>query len=79
MSSMNQLQSVYVGIVEEYKMHKDSKATERLLWKTFAPIDLDLAEILLKQYKFDAAHKIENPTSEYEKLLTYQAKAGYLV
>ena len=79
MSSMNQLQSVYLEIVEEYKQHRDSKVTERLIWKTFAPIDLDLAEILLNQYKFDAAHKIQNPTSEYEKRLAYKAKAGYLV
>jgi hypothetical protein len=76
---MNRLRLVYQDIVEEYKEHLDSKATERLIWKTFAPVDLDLAEILLKQYKFDSAHQVDNPTSQYERLLTYQAKAGYLV
>jgi chromosome segregation ATPase len=66
-------------LADYVKQHRDSKVTERLIWKTFAPVDLDLAEILLNQYKFDAAHKIENPTSEYEKRLAYKVKAGYLV
>lgn len=79
MSVMNGLRDVYQGIVEEYKQHQDSKATERLIWKTFAPVDLDLAEILLKQYKFDSAYKVDNPTREYEKRLAYQVKAGYIV
>jgi hypothetical protein len=79
MSSINDLRNVYEGIVAEYKEHRDSKVTERLIWKTFASVDLDLAEMLLKQYKFDSAHKVENPTQEYEKRLVYQVKAGYLV
>jgi len=79
MSSMNNLRDVYQDIVAEYKEHRDSKATERIIWKTFAPVDLDLAEMLLKQYKFDSAHQVENTTKEYEKRLAYQVKAGYLI
>jgi len=79
MSSINDLRNVYESIVADYKNQRDSKATERLIWKTFAPIDLDLAEILLKQYKFDSAHKVENTTKEYEKRLAYKVRAGYLV
>jgi hypothetical protein len=76
---MNNLRDVYQDIVAEYKEHRDSKATERIIWKTFAPVDLDLAEMLLKQYKFDSAHQVENTTKEYEKRLAYQVKAGYLI
>lgn len=79
MSAINNLRQVYQGIVAEYKEHRDSKATERIIWKTFAPVDLDLAEMLLKQYKFDSAHQVENTTREYEKRLAYQVKAGYLI
>lgn len=78
-SLINESRNVYKQIVEEYKKHKDSKVTERLLWKTFAPIDLDLAEVLLQRYKFDASYEVDNPTSKYEQIIATQIKAGYII
>ena len=79
MSVMSDLDIQYQMIIAEYQEHKDKKKIERLIWKTFAPIHLDLAETLLERYRNDAALEISNGISSYEQLQNRQKQMGYLV